>query len=688
MSDRPALTAALLALVLTLASAAASAMPQTQGDRAYPQEVYSAADYQVYNPQTLYDLLQRLPGVTLGMQADGLEEIQLHGVDTRYLSLLINGLPVTGTGLNSSLLTRQIPASLVQRIEIDRSGRADLYTGGGGGGTINVILADAYSHSGLQLSLGGPLLSNRESAATQWLNEQGDQALRIAGEHRLERRQWRGSGGDGSSSGNFRQHFREQQKTLLLNYAGLFNERHPVQLYALQIDADEEDQRQGFYPLNALQTSTAGTTIDQQQMLARRSQRFGGDMQLNWEQWHLSLFFLHERFRQQRDLRLLQPAALNQQQNVQDQRFHAGWQLRETRSEHQWSTGLSLQYLQRRSDSEGSGIASSNNERSHLPYDYGYDEYRLSYFLLDRWHLSANTRLEAGFQVDTYELQHDDRAGSGRSEVLSDTHWLPSFHWLHDLSGRNRIRLSISQSTRQPEIADRIPYEYRQDERIWRGNDDLQAEVVSSFDLSYEHNPRLHSSSRNDRNSGYQIRLFQRLIRDAIVLQASRETTGSGPVTVFQPVNTEDSARVYGAELESGLHLPRAGLKLEFGAAFYHSEIRTDEDLPGRERLPGQPEYLLRLGASWQQKEWQHGLLWRLQGDTEQFLRDTQGNLQLQTRSSLQQLDLYTRRHWQHWQAGLNLSLNPSPAVRWEQDQRYLQLEERWYLRVNLSSHF
>src|SRR5690606_29711633 len=96
----------------TLASAAASAMPQTQGDRAYPQEVYAAADYQVYNPQTLYDLLQRLPGVTLGMQADGLEEIQLHGVDTRYLSLLINGLPVTGTGLNSSLLTRQIPASL------------------------------------------------------------------------------------------------------------------------------------------------------------------------------------------------------------------------------------------------------------------------------------------------------------------------------------------------------------------------------------------------------------------------------------------------------------------------------------------------------------------------------------------------------------------------------------------------
>ena len=685
MSDRPALTAALLVLTLILGPVTASAMPQTQGDRAYPREVYAAADYQVYNPQTLFDLLQRLPGMTLGMQADGLEEIQLHGMDSRYLSLLINGVPVTGTGLNSSLLTRQIPASLVQRIEVDRSGRADLYTGGGGGGTINVILADAFSTGGLQMSLGGPRLSNRESAAMNWLNEQGDQALRLAAEHRLERRYWRGSGADESDRGGFSQDFREQQKTLLLNYASLFNERHPLQLYALQIDADEQDQIQGFYPLNALQTQDGNSNIDQQQTLARRSQRLGGDMQLNWEQWHLSLFFLHERFRQQQDLHLQQPDPLQQQQTLHDQRFHAGWKLRETRSEHQWSTGLSLQYLQRQSDSQGSSIASSNNERSNLPYNFDYDEYRLSYFLLDRWHLSANTRLEAGFQVDTYELQHDDRASSGRSEVFSDTHWLPSFHWLHELSGRNRVRLSISQSTRQPEIADRIPYEYRQDERIWRGNENLLAEVVSSFDLSYEHNPRLHSSSRSDQNSGYQIRLFQRLIRDAIVLQASRETESSGAVTVFQPVNTEDSARVYGLELESGLHLPNNGLELEFGAAFYHSEIRTAEDLPGRGRLPGQPQYLLRLGANWQQQAWHYGFLWRLQGDTEQFLRDAQGNLQLQTRSSLQQLDLYGRHHWQHWQAGLNLSLNPSPAVRWQQNDQQVQLEERWYLRLNLS---
>ena len=202
----------------------------------------------------------------------------------------------------------------------------------------------------------------------------------------------------------------------------------------------------------------------------------------------------------------------------------------------------------------------------------------------------------------------------------------------------------------------------------------------------YEHNPRLHSSSRNDHNSGYQIRLFQRMIRDAIVLQASRETSSSGPVTVFQPVNTEDSARVYGLELESGLHLPQQGLELEFGAAFYHSEIRTDEDLPGRERLPGQPPIPAAAGRQLAAT----GLATRVfcgacRATPSNSLRDAQGNFELQTRSSLQQLDLYTRHQGQQWQAGLNLSLNPSPAVRWQQDDQQVQLEERWYLRLNLS---
>lgn len=679
------LTLALLVLGLPLVNA----MPQTQTDRAYPQEIYPAAGYRMYNPQTLFDLLQRLPGVTLGMQADGLEEIQLHGIDSRYVKLLLNGQPLSGSGLNGSMLTRQIPASLIDRIEIDRSGRSDLYTGGGGGGTINVILANAYSDSGLQLSLGGPHLSNRQSAAAGWMDDEGTQATHLSAERRLERRHWQGQARDASGHDDFQHNFREQQTSLLLNYAGLLGNRHPLQLYALHIDADEEDQRSGLYPLNALQVSAqpAGSLIDQQQQLQRRNQRLGGDLQLNWQQWHLQLFFLYERFRQQQQL-YLQQEATNQQQQLSDQRFYAGWQLQQTQYEHQWSTGLSLEYRQRDASASNNRVISSNNERTLLPLNYEYDEYLLSYHLLDRWHLSANTRLEAGFHFDAYEMQHRNQGDSLRSEVFSDTHWLPSFHWLHELSGRNRLRLSISQSTRQPEVADRIPYRLQQDNRVWLGNADLQAEVISNFDLSYEHNPRLRGSSYNDYRSGYQLRLFRRVISHAIVPIAWQESTASGTQTLLQPVNSENSATVHGAEVESGLQLLRHGIELDFGLAWYHSALETDPQRSGRERLPGQPGYLLRLGLSSRHGHWQSGFLWRLQGDTEQYLHNADGSYQLQTRSGLQQLDLFTRRHWQHWQAGLNLSLNPSPAVRWQQGDRLQQLQERWYLRLNLSTGF
>src|SRR5690606_29272416 len=157
-----------------------------------------------------------------------------------------------------------------------------------------------------------------------------------------------------------------------------------------------------------------------------------------------------------------------------------------TGHEHRWSTGLSLQYLQRLADSRGTEqVFSINNERTLLPHRFEYDELRLSYFLLDRWQITPDTRMEAGFHTDNYLLNNRNRSGERDSDTLTDTHWLPSFHLLHQLSGRSHLRLSMSQSVRQPDIADRMPYEYRQGDRLWRGNPDLDAETISSFDLSY-----------------------------------------------------------------------------------------------------------------------------------------------------------------------------------------------------------
>lgn len=687
-SGRLSVSGLLLGLLLT---APASALPQSQGDRAYPLERYLASDYQRYNPQTLFDLLTRLPGITLGQQPDGREEVQLHGLDSRYLTLLINGQPLTGTAINSSLTTRQIPASLVARIEIDRNARADLYTGGGGAGTINVILHDSDSAPTLQLSAGGPLLSNREALSLRW--ESGPHALRLAAGHALERQQQNGDSEEDTRSGAFQLNSRERSHHLLLNYSGLLNQRHPLRLYALQLDADEDLSLQGLHPLNTLSSTSSGSGVQSlQQRLQRTSRRVGGDLRMSWRTLSLTAFAMAEDFRQQHHTGLQQlplSAPLltaTQQQDLHDRRLHAGWQLQQSAYEHRWRTGLSLQYLQRQTSSRYTHLLSTNNERNALPYDFTYDEYRLSFFLLDRWQLTPRTRFEAGFHVDTYDLYYRDTSALIRQDRLNDTHWLPSFHLQHQLSGSSRLRLSLSQSTRQPEIADRVPYEFRQDSRIWRGNPDLDAELVSSLDIGYEHNLRLRGSSRSDEASGVYVRLFQRIIRNAIVLQPGEELSNGQTFTVLQPQNTRDMARLYGAEADLELNV-WGGSKLEAGVAAYLSSVHTRTPLPGSQRLPGQPDYLLRLGLRQQRGHWHYGLLWRWQGDTDQYLPQSR-EYSLQRRSALQQLDLYSGYQWRRWQTRLSASLSPEPAVSWQQNSSRQHLDRLWSLRVSLEGQF
>lgn len=678
---------ALIVLLLGVLSLPAGAVPQTRHDRAYPQESYVAEDYHVYNPQTLFDLLQRLPGISLGQQADGREEIQLHGIDSRYLLLLINGQPLAGAALNNSLMTRQIPASLVQRIDIDRNARADLFTGGGGGGTINVILHDGFSPSGLQLSAGGPEFSHYQSAALNAVDSVSKQAVRLAGEQRTERDRYDGYGSSAGQSGDFSGRLLEQQTAVLLSYNGLLNERHALRLYALHTEASDEYRRNGFYPLNTLLT-TPDTDNGQSSLLDRRNQRLGGDVQLQWDRWHLQLFVMHETFRQQQSITLDGALPLQQQQEVRDQRLHTGWQLHQTGHEHRWSTGLSLQYLQRLADSRGTEqVFSINNERTLLPHRFEYDELRLSYFLLDRWQITPDTRMEAGFHTDNYLLNNRNRSGERDSDTLTDTHWLPSFHLLHQLSGRSHLRLSMSQSVRQPDIADRMPYEYRQGDRLWRGNPDLDAETVSSFDLSYEYHPRLRGSSLRDRQHGNQLRLFQRRINNAILLQSGRITLDGTDVTLFSPENADGTALVRGLEADLTRPLPWTGMRAELGLAWYQTRFNTRQPLPDKQRLPGQPDYLLRLGVSQQISSLHYGLLWRMQGDTVQYLTNDSGYA-LQRRDALQQWDGFLEHHWRTWRAGISVAFTPEPATRYREPAAALQTDEHWQLRVSLSGQF
>ncbi len=661
------------------------ALPQPLNTVAYPQEIYLAEDFRYYAPQTLFDLLQRLPGVSLGWQPDGKLEIQLHGLSSQYLPLLINGHPLLGGAGNSSLNTRQIPASLVHHIEIDRNSRADLDAGGGAAGTINVVLHDAYGDNRIQVS-GGATLNAQLAASAQLFD--GESPLRLSAERRLASQDSEGFSRTPATNSDWREHNRELSRSLLLSFDTLFNDRHPLHLYALYLQANNDDQLRGLHPLNSpsSQQMTQLTDSRTERDSERITQRLGGNMRLNWQHLSLDAFFVAEQFDQ--DTRLSQdtPASISQTNQIDDSRYQLGWQLNETHNEHRWSIGLSMQQMKRVNSSPSNTILTSNSDRSGL--NYNYKENRLSAFVLDRWLLTPNTRFEAGVHMSTYELSQDSFTAAGDSGISIDTHWLPSFHLLHHLDNKRRLRLSMSQNTREPEITDRIPHEFRQGNTVWRGNGELEAELVSNIDIGYEHTFR--ASRHADRHSGLYLRAFQRIINQAILQTSSQEKDSDGitDIYVLKPKNSSGNAVLRGAELDMEFPLSGHHISLELGGGVYRSDVQATAELPYRHRLSNQPDYMARIGLQQRfNNSWRYGICWRIQGGNKQILPaplSADGYLTQDT-SDTQNLDLYTEYQWnRRWRglATLNLTPGASPFVRQDGIRQYQNLKPLWSLTI------
>jgi outer membrane receptor for ferrienterochelin and colicin len=114
--------------------------------------VYQAAFFEQYNPITANDMLDRIPGVTIGGGDGGWDG----GAGARGLgtggNLLINGQRVAGKDNSARDQLDRITAAEVQRIEIIRDTSGDLNVRGSGE-VINIILTEEPSRSSTQVQL-------------------------------------------------------------------------------------------------------------------------------------------------------------------------------------------------------------------------------------------------------------------------------------------------------------------------------------------------------------------------------------------------------------------------------------------------------------------------------------------------------------------------------------------------------
>ncbi len=103
-------------------------------------EVIDRTKLEAKGATTLYDALNNELGVLVENNCQNCEmtTVRLNGLDGNYTQILFNGLP-TVSSLAGVYLLQQIPAEMIERVEIVRGAGSALYGSGAIGGVVNII---------------------------------------------------------------------------------------------------------------------------------------------------------------------------------------------------------------------------------------------------------------------------------------------------------------------------------------------------------------------------------------------------------------------------------------------------------------------------------------------------------------------------------------------------------------------
>jgi len=652
-------------LVLGCSQIFAAAQPDPgAAAQAYVVQQYPASYFRHWQPLTALDMLLRVPAISLQQNTDGRIQVQLHGMDSSYLAILLDGQPLAGNGQNNNRDLAQIPASLVQRVEIYPNGIADLDSRGGAAGTINLVLLQPQQHTATaRISLGGePLNSAINLAGSQPLA--GGKVTLLAD---FQKRRQQLKGEDEQQAGlvpltigdRWKSHNAENSAGYYLAYNRPVGEQQQFSSSLIYLQDDQQqrnDNRDSNNPLAAIRSQQQ--RYDTLRLKARVSGTLG---HRRWQS-----YLLTEQFKQRETL---QTGRLQHQAR----RWQLQASLNEQQDEHHWHSGISLRRMERDVSSLLSGSLTSLQS-----LDFHVSENSLNWYLLDRWDLTSNTWFEAGFRMETYELRQTDEQGNKITAVTGDTFWLPSFHLKYRYDDELHLSVSGSQSARQPELSRRIPYAIRQGEVELRGNGNLNAELVSAL------NGHIKYRSRHLHGQYAHLNLFHRSINNAILNVISQQPQTSGnPLTVVEPQNSAVAGVQQGALLDLGQPLSQS-VRVNLGLGIYRSYLRANGERNGQ-RLPNQPAYSLSLSLDRTTGSWQWGGQWRYQGRSEEPYSNFDRPDDRQTSYLGHALDLYLSYQQPGWQAGLTARqlLNDDREIRTAETRVRFHAEPVWQLSVS-----
>lgn len=135
----------------------ASRVETDRSDAPVIVNIVNSRQLDAVNAQSLSEGLSFTPGLRLenNCQNCGFTQLRMNGLDGAYSQILINSRPVFGA-LASVYGLEQIPADMIDRVEVVRGGGSALFGGSAIAGTVNIITKDPITNSfqaGTSLSL-------------------------------------------------------------------------------------------------------------------------------------------------------------------------------------------------------------------------------------------------------------------------------------------------------------------------------------------------------------------------------------------------------------------------------------------------------------------------------------------------------------------------------------------------------
>lgn len=114
-------------------------------------EVISKEDINNSGAQSIADLLSQRAGVSLQTSVEGGSVLNILGMDSRYILILMDGQPITGR-FNNRVALDQILVNRVKKVEIVKGPNSSLYGSEAMAGVINIITKDLDSLESIDVS--------------------------------------------------------------------------------------------------------------------------------------------------------------------------------------------------------------------------------------------------------------------------------------------------------------------------------------------------------------------------------------------------------------------------------------------------------------------------------------------------------------------------------------------------------